>query len=76
MGVSVIGNLHKRYTSPTPKVWLAVGDAALILGSTMTATFAGLDMGKWWVIASVLFTAAGKIIPGFVTAIQKEEQDQ
>lgn len=76
MGVDVIAELHKRYTAPTPKLWLAIGDAFLILGTTLTTSLAAGEFGKGWIIASALITAAGKIIPGFVTAVEKEKQDQ
>ena len=36
-------DLHDTYYANTPVFWRKVGDAILIFGTTMTATFAGMD---------------------------------
>ena len=72
MGKNVVQSLHERYMAPTPMVWVAIGDAFLTLGTTMTVTFAGQDMPKGWIMASAIITAAGKIIPGFVKQVSQK----
>ncbi len=63
--------IHRTYYSKTP-VWARkIGDAILVFGTTMTATFAGMEIGKEWIIASALITAFGKMI----TNVFKDEEN-
>lgn len=55
----------KNYGKNTPILYKKIGDAVLILGTTLTATFAGMEMQKEWIIAAALLTAFGKIITNF-----------
>ena len=58
-------DLHDTYYAKTPVFWRKVGDAILIFGTTMTATFAGMEVGKGWIIAMSLVTAFGKMVTNF-----------
>ncbi len=71
-----IMTILKNYHAPTPRKWRALGDAFLIMGTTLTATFAGMEVDKGWIIASALFTAFGKIISNFFTEDPLPKQDQ
>lgn len=51
----------KHYWHPTPIFFRKVGDFVLLVGTTFTATFAGIDMPKEYVIGAALATAIGKI---------------
>ena len=52
----------KNYTKPTPVFFRKLGDSVLILGTTLTATFAGMEIHKEWIIAAAILTAFGKMI--------------
>lgn len=60
-----IKKLHDVYYSHTPVFWAKVGDSVLLFGTTMTATFAGMEVDKGWIIAMSLVTAFGKMITNF-----------
>lgn len=57
----------KDYWAPTPKLFRKIGDSILLLGTTLSATFAGMEVDKGWVIASVVLTALGKMVMNFFT---------
>lgn len=57
----------KDYWAPTPKLFRKIGDAILLLGTTLSATFAGMEVDKGWVIAAVICTALGKMVTNFFT---------
>lgn len=52
----------KNYAKPTPVFFRKLGDSVLILGTTLTATFAGMEIHKEWIIAAAILTALGKMI--------------
>ncbi|HQQ81954.1 MAG TPA: hypothetical protein PK059_02135 [Cyclobacteriaceae bacterium] len=58
-------DIHDKYFSTTPVFWRKVGDTILIFGTTMTATFAGMEIGKEWIITMSLITAFGKMVTNF-----------
>jgi hypothetical protein len=55
------------YWKNTPVLWRKVGDSVLVLGTTLTATFAGMEVDKSWIIASAVLTALGKTLTNFFT---------
>ncbi len=55
----------KRYYAPTPMRLRKLGDSILILGTTLTATFAGMEVDKGWIIAAAITTAVGKMVTNF-----------
>jgi hypothetical protein len=55
----------KSYYRPTPTKWRKLGDSILILGTTLTATFAGMEVDKGWIIAAAIVTAVGKMVTNF-----------
>jgi len=57
----------KNYYSPTPPAWRKLGDSILIMGTTLTATFAGMEVDKGWVIGAAVVTALGKMITNLFT---------
>jgi hypothetical protein len=57
----------KDYYAPTPTRWRKIGDSILIFGTTLTATFAGIEVGKEWVIAAAIMTALGKVLTNVFT---------
>lgn len=59
----------KSYYLPTPKFWRKIGDSILLFGTTMTATLAGLEIHKGWIITMAIVTALGKMI----TNVAKED---
>lgn len=69
----------KSYYSPTSPRWRKLGDSILILGTTLTATFAGMEVDKGWIIAAAITTALGKMITNFfaedpgATIVEKTE---
>lgn len=62
-------NPIKSFYQPTPVFWRKLGDSVLLFGTTMTATLAGLEIHKGWIIASAIVTALGK----FITNVAKED---
>ena len=52
----------KSYYKPTSPRWRKLGDSILILGTTLTATFAGMEIDKGWIIAAAIVTALGKMV--------------
>lgn len=59
----------KSYWQPTPTLYRKIGDAILVFGSTLTATFAGAEAPPGLIIASVIFTATGKMVTNFFTEV-------
>lgn len=57
----------KDYYSPTPVKLRKLGDSILILGTTLTATFAGMEVDKGWIIGAAFMTALGKMITNLFT---------
>ena len=57
----------KSYFQPTPALFRKIGDSILLLGTTLSATFAVAEMGKWFVVSTVLLTWFGKTITNFFT---------
>lgn len=57
----------KSYWKPTPKNFRKLGDAVLAFGTTLTVTFATMEVSKHWIIASALATALGKAMTNFFT---------
>jgi hypothetical protein len=55
----------KSYYRPTPPRWRKLGDSILIMGTTLTATFAGMEIDKGWIIAASITTALGKVCTNF-----------
>ena len=53
----------KNYGKPTPARWKRIGDAILILGTTLSASFTGMEVDKGWIMAAILLTALGKMVP-------------
>lgn len=72
-----MNNQVKNYYSPTPKKWRKLGDSILLLGTTLTATFAGMEVEKGWIIGAAITTAFGKMVTNFFSdddsPRQKEE---
>lgn len=60
-------NPIKNYYSPTPTKWRKLGDSILIFGTTLTATFAGMEIAKGWIIGAAIATAFGKMITNIFT---------
>lgn len=60
-----IKKAQERYFAPVPAKWRKVGDSILIFGTTMTATFAGMEVHKEWIIGMSILTAIGKMITNF-----------
>lgn len=60
-----IKSIHDTYYAKTPIIMRKVGDAILLFGTTMTASLAGAEVGKGWIIASAILTASGKMITNF-----------
>lgn len=60
-----VKKLHDQYYSHTPVIWAKIGDSILLFGTTMTATFAGMEVGKEWIITMSIVTAFGKMITNF-----------
>lgn len=56
-----MNNFYKH----TPVFWRKVGDSILIFGTTMTATLAGMEADKLWIISMSLITALGKMVTNF-----------
>lgn len=54
--------MNMNYYSPTPPRLRKLGDSILILGTTLTATFAGMEVDKGWIIAAAIATAVGKCV--------------
>lgn len=63
--VQPVKKLHDVYYSHTPVIWAKVGDSILLFGTTMTATFAGMEVDKGWIITMSIVTAFGKMITNF-----------
>lgn len=63
--------LIDKYHKPTPVFWRKVGDAILLFGTTLTTTFASMEVGKGWVIAASLLTAMGKIVTNFAVEVEE-----
>lgn len=59
-------NLLKRYKAPTPHKWKQIGDALLIIGSTIT-TYAIFEHNELFALISLICTVLGKLIPNFIT---------
>jgi hypothetical protein len=57
----------KSYYAPTPPRLRKLGDSILILGTTLTATFAGMEVDKGWIIAAAILTAVGKMFTNAFT---------
>lgn len=60
-----IKKLHDVYYAQTPIFWAKIGDSVLLFGTTMTATFAGMEVDKGWIITMSIVTAFGKMITNF-----------
>lgn len=56
-----------NYKKSTPIIWRKIGDTILLFGTTLTATFAGMEIQKEWIIAAALLTAFGKVITNLFT---------
>lgn len=65
-----IKKVHDRYYANVPQRWRKIGDSILIFGTTMTATFAGMEVDKGWIIAMSVLTALGKMITNLFTEEQ------
>jgi hypothetical protein len=59
--------MMKEYWKPTPKLFRKIGDGILLLGTTLSATLAGMEVDKGWIIGAVICTALGKVITNFFT---------
>lgn len=57
----------KSYYKPTNPKWRKLGDSILILGTSLTATFAGMEVDKGWIIAAAILTALGKMVTNIFT---------
>lgn len=56
-----------NYTKSTPTFFRKLGDSLLIFGTTMTATFAGMEIHKEWIIAAAVLTAFSKMLTNLFT---------
>lgn len=57
----------KNYSKSTPVIFRKIGDSILIMGTTLTATFAGMEVSKEWIIGVAIFTGMGKVFTNFFT---------
>ncbi len=65
-----------NYVKSTPVFWRKMGDSILIMGTTLTATFAGMEIHKEWIIAAAFFTALGKMITNLFSEDNKPNNEQ
>lgn len=70
-----IKDLKRRYKSPTPARWVAVGESISLLGTTMTATLAGMEVATHWIITSAIVTWFGQTIVKFVSPKTEENEN-
>ena len=68
--------IQNLYRSPTPAIWRKIGDSILLLGTTFSATFAGMDLGKGWIISCVIITWIGKTITNFASSEKQNVQEE
>lgn len=66
----------KNYAKNTPVFWRKVGDSVLIFGTTLTATFAGMEIHKEWIIAAAILTAVGKMITNLFSDDEPVKNEQ
>lgn len=66
----------KNYAKHTPVFWRKVGDSILLFGTTLTATFAGMEVHKGWIISAAILTASGKMITNFFSDDEKSTDEQ
>lgn len=59
--------VFKAYFARTPIFWKKTGDSILLLGTTLSATFAGMEVAKEWIILSVILSWLGKTVTNFFT---------
>lgn len=65
----------KNYTKATPVFWRKLGDSILIMGTTLTATFAGMEIHKEWIIGAAILTALGKMITNLFTDESHKDEE-
>ena len=65
----------KSYFEPTPSLFKKIGDSIFLLGTTLSASFAGMDLNKWYVIGTIILTWLGKTITNFFTEGPKTPED-
>lgn len=63
----------KSYFSPTPSLFRKIGDSIFLLGTTLSASFAGMDMSKEYIIATIVLTWVGKTVTNFFSDNKPEE---
>jgi hypothetical protein len=56
----------KKYYSPTPKIFRVIGDALLMLSTSIT-TYAILDGNKTWALISLFSGVVGKVLSNYFT---------
>ena len=66
----------KNYGKNTPVFYRKIGDSILILGTTLTATFAGMEVHKEWIIGAAILTAVGKMITNLFTDEPKQNSEE
>ena len=77
--------LFKTYFQPTPIKWRKIGDSILIIGTVISTTalveyenlkdvFSTVEF-KHLILASMIFTAVGKVMTNFVAESDKKEGD-
>jgi hypothetical protein len=71
-----IKNLKKRYDAPTPQRWIIVGDSISLLGTTLTATLATIEVHHGWIIASAILTWFGQTVVKFASPLPKNEPEE
>lgn len=65
--MKVITKLKENYNKPTPSVWKFVGESIALLGTTMTASLAGLEVHYSWIIVSAILTWVGERVTKFIS---------